>query len=77
MEKVTGPKIFGSVTLGERGQIVVPADVRKAFGIKAGDRLIVFAREGGPIGLIPAQEFSRFIEQASQALHKLKKNDQA
>lgn len=32
----------GSVTVGDRGQIVIPAEVRKLLGINAGDRLLVF-----------------------------------
>jgi AbrB family looped-hinge helix DNA binding protein len=32
---------FGSVTVGERGQVVIPADLRKACDIEAGDRLLV------------------------------------
>lgn len=32
---------FGSVTVGERGQVVIPADVRKILDIEAGDRLLV------------------------------------
>lgn len=32
---------FGSVTVGERGQVVIPADARKALLIEPGDRLLV------------------------------------
>ncbi len=32
---------FGSVTVGERGQIVIPAEARAALEIKPGDKLIV------------------------------------
>ena len=34
---------FGSVTVGERGQIVIPADARKEFGIEPGDKLLMFS----------------------------------
>ena len=37
-----GRKFYGSVTVSERGQIVVPAEARKDFNIKAGDKLLVF-----------------------------------
>jgi len=50
MEKFPMPKVFGAVIMGERGQIVIPADIRKTFKIKPGDRLIVFAKKNGPIG---------------------------
>ena len=71
------PKVFGAVTMGERGQIVIPADVRKVYGIKPGDRLIVFAKEGAPIGLIPAQQFSQFLEHAAEMLAQFKKINNA
>lgn len=32
---------YGSVTVGERGQIVIPAEARAYLNIKPGDRLIV------------------------------------
>ena len=37
-----GKSFYGSVTVSERGQIVIPAEARKDFGIKAGDKLLVF-----------------------------------
>jgi len=33
--------IFGTVKVGERGQVVIPLEARKVFGIKAGDLLLV------------------------------------
>ena len=35
-------KFYGSVTVSERGQIVVPAEARKDFNINGGDKLLVF-----------------------------------
>jgi AbrB family looped-hinge helix DNA binding protein len=32
---------FGSVTVGERGQIVIPAEARAEMGIQPGDKLLV------------------------------------
>jgi AbrB family looped-hinge helix DNA binding protein len=32
---------FGAVTVGERGQVVIPAEARKAHGIQPGDKLLV------------------------------------
>lgn len=34
-------KFFGSVTVGERGQIVIPAEARNEMGLQAGDKLLV------------------------------------
>jgi AbrB family looped-hinge helix DNA binding protein len=73
MEKFPMPKLFGAVTVGERGQIVIPVEVRKMFKINSGDKLIVFAKSGGgPIGLVPAEQFSEFLSQANTMLAKIK-----
>jgi AbrB family looped-hinge helix DNA binding protein len=32
---------FGSVTIGERGQVVIPVEARKRFQLEPGDRLLV------------------------------------
>lgn len=34
--------IFGTVKVGERGQIVIPLEARKKFDINPGDLLMVF-----------------------------------
>lgn len=34
-------RFFGASTVGERGQIVIPADARKKLGINPGDKLLV------------------------------------
>jgi AbrB family looped-hinge helix DNA binding protein len=74
MDKLPVPKVYGTVTVGERGQVVIPAKVRTSFRLKPGDKLIVIAKEDGPIGLIPAEHFSVFIEQHEKLLAHLKKN---
>jgi len=65
-------KVYGSATVGGRGQIVIPADVRKFFSIKPGDKIIVFAKSE-MIGLIPVEEFSHFLDQATGALTRIKR----
>ena len=41
MEIPNGHYIFGTVKVGERGQIIIPKEARQVFDIKAGDTLIV------------------------------------
>ena len=38
---------YGSVTLGERGQVVIPAEARKTFNMHPGDKLLVFGHPSG------------------------------
>ncbi len=40
-EVVKGKYIYGIVTVGERGQIVIPKKARDQFNIKPGDKLVV------------------------------------
>ena len=51
-----GKSIWGTVTVNERGQIVIPKGARDRFGIAGGTRLIVVADEVG-VALIPAEAF--------------------
>ncbi|MBI2578964.1 MAG: AbrB/MazE/SpoVT family DNA-binding domain-containing protein [Candidatus Aenigmarchaeota archaeon] len=37
---------YGSTTVGERGQIVLPAKLRKDYGVKKGEKLLVLSGEG-------------------------------
>lgn len=67
-------KIYGSTTIGERGQVVIPAEVRKLFKVKAGDKLIVLAKpEKKMMVLIPVEDFSKFLDRASKIISKLEK----
>lgn len=36
------PQLVGSVTVGERGQVVIPSEARGSMSINAGDKLLVF-----------------------------------
>jgi AbrB family looped-hinge helix DNA binding protein len=51
-----GKNIWGAVTLGDRGQIIIPKAARDHLGLKGGERLIVATDEHG-VALIPADYF--------------------
>lgn len=52
-----GKHLFGVVTVGEKGQIVIPAKARKLFSIAAGDRLVVLGDESQGIALLKSDDF--------------------
>ena len=52
-----GKYAFGIVTVGDKGQMVIPAKARKVFDIKSGDRLLVLGDEGQGIALMKEQDF--------------------
>ena len=65
-----GKHIFGLVTVGERGQIVIPKDAREVFSISPGDKLLVLGDEEQGIAIVKADAFQSF---ASFILDSLKK----
>ena len=52
-----GRYIFGVVTVGDKGQIVIPAKARKIFELGTGDQLVVLGKEGEGLALIKANDF--------------------
>ena len=68
------PKFFSTVTVGERGQVVIPKEARKFLDIKAGDKLVVASGPGGKklIKLVPADEIAQFLGQFEKHLSTLK-----
>lgn len=56
-----GKHVFGIVTVGEKGQIVIPAKARKVFHISAGDRLLVLGDEGQGIAIVKADDIWKHL----------------
>lgn len=48
-----GKHFFGSVTVGDRGQIVIPKKAREVFNIKPGDNLMILGDEERGIAIVP------------------------
>lgn len=61
---------YGSATLGERGQVVIPSDARKDADIQPGDKLLVFRHPLHPHMLILAKvtEMQVLLQQLSNAV---------
>ena len=49
--------LFGIVTVGDKGQIVIPAKARKLFDISAGDQLVVLGDETQGMAILKARDF--------------------
>ena len=64
-----GKHIFGMVTVGERGQIVIPAKARKIFNINQGDHLIILGDEGQE-GLVLIELIDDVVKDLQQPLLK-------
>ena len=52
-----GKHLFGMVTVGDKGQIVIPAKARKLFDINSGDQLVVLGDENQGIAIMKSDHF--------------------
>ena len=57
-----GKHLFGLVTVGDKGQIVIPARARKLFDIKQGDQLVVLGDETQGIAVVKADSFLKIAQ---------------
>lgn len=55
--------LFGSVKVGERGQVVIPKEAREIFGIKQGDLLLVLGDTERGLALVKAEKLQAFARQ--------------
>ncbi|MGD9117555.1 MAG: AbrB/MazE/SpoVT family DNA-binding domain-containing protein [Dehalococcoidia bacterium] len=66
------PKFYGSTTVGERGQVVIPAEARRDFELTPTTKLLVFGNQShGGIMLTKAESVSELITMATDMIAKL------
>ncbi|MBR6186548.1 MAG: helix-turn-helix domain-containing protein [Clostridia bacterium] len=64
LNPVKGKHMFGLVTVGDKGQIVIPVQARRVFHISPGDQLMVLGDEGRGLALVDA----KFILEMAEAI---------
>ncbi|MGE5548971.1 MAG: AbrB/MazE/SpoVT family DNA-binding domain-containing protein [Bacteroidota bacterium] len=69
------PNFYGAVTVGERGQVVIPQAARETLGIKPGDKILVL---GGPMGqhglmMIKAEAVSELLAKFTARVSSLER----
>ena len=57
-----GKYFFGSLTVGSRGQIVIPKKAREIFHITEGDQLLLLGDDERGLALLPAKAMSDFLD---------------
>lgn len=66
-------KLYGTATVGTKGQIVIPADAREELGIKTGDRLYVIGTlKAGALALLKEDMLEEFIEKINLQVKSLR-----
>lgn len=63
-----GKHLFGVVTVGDKGQIVIPAKARKLFSINAGDQVVVLGDESQGIALLKSENFLQMADMIRQSV---------
>lgn len=63
---------MGTTIVGERGQIVIPKELRDCVGLDAGSR-VVLMRHGkhGPVVMFPLDHMREYMEQMTSRIAKL------
>lgn len=65
--------LAGTATVGPKGQIVIPADVREKMNIKSGDKLIaLYFDSKKAIGFISEEHAQAMIDRMGENLTELK-----
>ena len=68
------PKIFGSTTVGPRGQVVIPVNARQEMGIESGTTLLVFKALGGQgLVFLKVDAIEQMMTMVSQHLTEFEK----
>lgn len=65
-----GVKMFGSVTVGTKGQVVIPKEIRDSLHIEPGDVLIVLTKHDKAIGMIKADDMPAFMAYMQAEMEK-------
>ena len=62
LPRLLGKHLFGMVTVGDKGQIVIPAKARKIFEISPGDQLVVLGDERQGLAIMKSESILAFAD---------------
>ncbi|HEX3099604.1 MAG TPA: AbrB/MazE/SpoVT family DNA-binding domain-containing protein [Patescibacteria group bacterium] len=64
-------EFYGTTTIGERGQIVIPQEARKAMKLKNADKLLAFGMGNDMLVLAKVSQLQKFAKNLSTKLSTL------
>lgn len=62
---------FGTATLGKRGQVVIPSEIREKLNLEAGEQFMVLLANDSVV-FVPGDEFENMVANLDQKVSKLK-----
>lgn len=66
-------RFYGSTTVGEKGQIVIPKDARKNMKLKKGERLLVFGMDEDMLAVAKLSHIEKLSSHLAKRLAMIKK----
>lgn len=58
-------KLYGTATIGSKGQVVIPADAREELGLQPGDRLYVISAMHKGVVFLKEEALEEIVEHMS------------
>lgn len=58
-------QLIGATVVGERGQVVIPKEIRDRLGLVSGTRLIVMQQGDSPVMFLPVERMQKMVRQMS------------
>ncbi|OGM59532.1 hypothetical protein A2955_01165 [Candidatus Woesebacteria bacterium RIFCSPLOWO2_01_FULL_37_19] len=68
-----GGQFYGTATIGEKGQIVIPQDARKNLNLKKGDRLLIFDMHDDMLAVVKLSQIEKISTHLSGRLEAIRK----
>lgn len=70
---VPSKKLYGTATVGTKGQVVIPADAREELNIMPGDRLyVVGSPEGEFLGFLKEETIESLMQHLNEQMESLR-----
>ena len=73
MNKLSQKKFLGITTLGEKGQMVIPAEARAALKLTKGEKLIVMSAHDDAFIIMKASRFETMASHFTKHLDSMRK----
>ena len=70
---IQGKKLYGTATVGTKGQVVIPAEAREELAIATGDRLYVIGSpDSGFIGLLKEEALEKIMQHMTEQMENFR-----
>lgn len=66
-------QLVGTVTVGPKGQVVIPVEVREKMKIQPGDKMVaLYLPHKKSVGFVPASQVQHFIDKMGASITEIR-----